>query len=98
MTMQDDIEVLQRILSEPGKWLIVVHLGHIVKVAIEFAAGTDHQVITHPSNTRRLGCRRWERVNQRSQARRAGPPTGPHLEPGRSSGWQRTPNRSLGRP
>jgi len=33
MTIQDDIEVLKRILSEPGKWLVIVHLGHIVKVA-----------------------------------------------------------------
>jgi len=33
MTMQDDIEVLKRILTEPGKWLVIVHLGHIVKVA-----------------------------------------------------------------
>jgi len=33
MTMQDDIEVLKRILTEPGKGLIIVHLGHIVKVA-----------------------------------------------------------------
>ena len=33
MTIQGDIEVLKRILSEPGKWLVIVHLGHIVKVA-----------------------------------------------------------------
>ena len=33
MTIQDDVEVLKRILSEPGKWLVIVHLGHIVKVA-----------------------------------------------------------------
>jgi hypothetical protein len=33
MTIQDDIEVLKRILIEPGKWLVIVHLGHIVKVA-----------------------------------------------------------------
>jgi len=33
MTIHDDIEVLKRILTEPGKWLVIVHLGHIVKVA-----------------------------------------------------------------
>ena len=33
MTIQDDVEVLKRILTEPGKWLVIVHLGHIVKVA-----------------------------------------------------------------
>ena len=33
MTIQDDIEVLKRLLTEPGKWLVIVHLGHIVKVA-----------------------------------------------------------------
>ena len=34
MTMADkDIQVLRRILSEAGKWLLIVHQGHIVKVA-----------------------------------------------------------------
>jgi len=33
MTMQDGTEVLKRILTEPGKWLVIVHLGHIVKIA-----------------------------------------------------------------
>jgi len=33
MTIQDDIEVLKRTLTEPGKWLVIVRLGHIVKVA-----------------------------------------------------------------
>jgi len=34
MTVADkDIQVLRRILSEAGKWLVVAHQGHIVKVA-----------------------------------------------------------------
>jgi hypothetical protein len=32
-TADKDIQVLRRILSEAGKWLVHVHSGHIVKVA-----------------------------------------------------------------
>jgi len=32
-TADKDIQVLRRILSEAGKWLVIVHQGHIVKVA-----------------------------------------------------------------
>jgi len=28
-----DIEILRRMLSQPGRWLVHVHSGHIVKVA-----------------------------------------------------------------
>jgi len=31
MAMEDDIEVLKRILTEPGKWLVIVHPGHFVQ-------------------------------------------------------------------
>ena len=28
-----DVEILRRMLSQPGRWLVHVHSGHIVKVA-----------------------------------------------------------------
>ena len=28
-----DVEILRRMLSQPGRWLVYVHSGHIVKVA-----------------------------------------------------------------
>jgi len=31
--MDKDIEILRRMLSQPGRWLVHVHSGHIVKVA-----------------------------------------------------------------
>jgi len=31
--MDKDVEILRRILSQPGRWLVHVHSGHIVKVA-----------------------------------------------------------------
>jgi len=31
--MDKDVEILRRVLSQPGRWLVHVHSGHIVKVA-----------------------------------------------------------------
>ena len=31
--MDKDIEILRRMPSQPGRWLVHVHSGHIVKVA-----------------------------------------------------------------
>ena len=31
--MDKDVEILRRMLSQPGRWLVHVHSGHIVKVA-----------------------------------------------------------------
>ena len=31
--MDKDVEILRRMLSQPGRWLVHVHSGHIVKIA-----------------------------------------------------------------
>ena len=31
--MDKDVEILRRMLSQAGRWLVHVHSGHIVKVA-----------------------------------------------------------------
>ena len=31
--MDKDVEILRRMLSQPGRWLVHVHSGHLVKVA-----------------------------------------------------------------
>jgi len=31
--MDKDVEILRRMLSQPGRWLVHMHSGHIVKVA-----------------------------------------------------------------